>query len=71
MIEIQIITGNAFTEILKVQTLKSGKTSCTCSGLKKNTKYFVRIRDENILYVFTLVLRKEDQDEEETKDSWH
>ena len=55
MIEIQISTDKAFTEILKTKALKSSKTSCTISGLKKNTKYYVRIRvytkDGNIKFV--------------------
>ena len=54
-IEIQISTDKTFTEILKTKTLKSSKTSYTFSGLKKNTKYYVRIRvfteDGNIKYV--------------------
>ena len=55
MIEIQISTDKTFTNILKTKTLKSSKTSYTFSGLKKNTKYYVRIRvyteEGNIKYV--------------------
>ena len=55
MIEVQISTDKAFTEILKTKALKSSKTSYTFSGLKKNTKYYVRIRvyteDGNVKYV--------------------
>ena len=54
-IEIQISTDKTFTEILKTKTLKSSKTSYTFSGLKKNTKYYVRIRvyteEEGVKYV--------------------
>ena len=55
MIEVQISTDKSFAEILQTKTLKSSKTSCTFSGLQKNTKYYVRIRvfteEGNIKYV--------------------
>ena len=55
MIEVQISTDKSFAEILQTKTMKSSKTSCTFSGLQKNTKYYVRIRvfteEGNIKYV--------------------
>lgn len=43
-IEVQVSTEKSFKTILKKKTVKSSKTSCTIPGLKKNTKYYVRIR---------------------------
>ena len=43
-LEIQVSTSKSFSKIVKKKTVSSGKTSCTFSGLKKNTKYYVRIR---------------------------
>ena len=43
-IQIQVSTDKSFSKIIKKKTVSSGKTSCTISGLKKNTKYYVRIR---------------------------
>ena len=43
-IQVQVSTSKNFTKIVKQKKVKSSKTSCTISGLKKNTKYYVRIR---------------------------
>ena len=43
-IQVQVSTSKNFTKIVKQKKVKSSKTSCTFSGLKKNTKYYVRIR---------------------------
>ena len=43
-IEVQVSTDKNFTKIVKQKKIKSSKTSWTISGLKKNTKYYVRIR---------------------------
>ena len=43
-IQIQVSTDKKFTKIVKKTLLKSTKTSWTIPGLKKNTKYWVRIR---------------------------
>ena len=54
-IEIQVSTNKHFTKIVKSKKVKSSKTSYTVSGLKKNTKYYVRIRaytkSGNTIYV--------------------
>ena len=43
-IQVQVSTDKNFSKIAKQKKVKSSKTSCTISGLKKNTKYYVRIR---------------------------
>ena len=43
-IEIQFSTDKKFRKNVKSKFVSSGKTSYTISGLKKNTKYYVRIR---------------------------
>ena len=43
-IQVQVSTDKNFSKITKQKKVKSSKTSCTISGLKKNTKYYVRIR---------------------------
>ena len=43
-IQIQVSTDKKFTKIVKKTLLKSTKASWTIPGLKKNTKYWVRIR---------------------------
>ena len=43
-IQIQVSTDKQFTKIVKKKIISSSKTSWTISGLKKNTKYYVRIR---------------------------
>ena len=43
-IQIQVSTDPEFQTILKTKLVSSKKKSCTISGLKKNTKYFIRIR---------------------------
>ncbi len=43
-IQIQVSTDKKFTKIVKKTLLKSTKTSWSIPGLKKNTKYWVRIR---------------------------
>ena len=54
-IQIQVSTDKNFTTIVKEKILKNSKTSWTIPGLKKNTKYFVRIRaytkDGNVINV--------------------
>ena len=54
-IQIQVSTDKNFTKIVKKKTLSSKKTSWTIPGLKKNTKYYVRIRaytkDGNVINV--------------------
>ena len=43
-IQIQVSLDKSFSKLVKDKTISSGKTSYTISGLKKNTKYYVRIR---------------------------
>ena len=43
-IQIQVSTDKSFSKIVKKKTVSSSKSSCTISGLKKNTKYYIRIR---------------------------
>ena len=43
-IEIQYSTDKKFKNNVKSKFVSSGKTSYTISGLKKNTKYYVRVR---------------------------
>lgn len=43
-IEIQFSTDKKFRKNVKSKFVSSGKTSYTISGLKKNTKYYVRVR---------------------------
>ena len=43
-IQIQVSTDKKFTKIVRKTLLKSTKTSWTIPGLKKNTKYWVRVR---------------------------
>ena len=43
-IEIQYSTDKKFRKNVKSKFVSSGKTSYTISGLKKNTKYYVRVR---------------------------
>ena len=43
-IEIQISTDPEFRTILKTKLVKSTKKSYTFSGLKKNTRYYIRVR---------------------------
>lgn len=54
-IEIQVSTDKNFKKIIADKTVSSGKTSITIKGLKKSTKYYVRIRaytkSGKILYV--------------------
>ena len=54
-IQIQYSTDKTFKTGVKTKWAKKGKTSYTISGLKKSTKYYVRIRaykkDGNITYV--------------------
>ena len=54
-IEIQYSTDKTFQTDVKTKWAKKGKASYTIKGLKKNTKYWVRIRawkkDGNIIYV--------------------
>ena len=54
-IQIQYSTDKTFKTGVKTKWAKKGKTSYTISGLKKNTKYYVRIRaykkSGNIIYV--------------------
>ena len=54
-IEIQYSTDKTFQTDVKTKWAKKGKASYTIKGLKKNTKYWVRIRawkkDGNITYV--------------------
>ena len=54
-IQIQVSTDKNFTTIVKEKFLKSSKSSWTIPGLKKNTKYYVRIRaytkDGNVINV--------------------
>ena len=60
-IQIQVSTDKNFTTIVKEKLLKNTKTSWTIPGLKKNTKYFVRIRaytkDGNTIYVSKWVIK--------------
>ena len=42
--EIQVSTDKQFTKIVRKKLVSSKKTSWTIPGLKKNTKYYVRIR---------------------------
>ena len=55
MIEVQVSPDKSFQTDVITKRLKSSKTSVSVSGLKKNTKYYVRIRvyteDGNIRYV--------------------
>ena len=46
-IEIQVSTDPDFVNIVKSKILSSKKTSYTVPGLKKNTRYFIRIRAYN------------------------
>ena len=54
-IQIQVSTDKKFTKIVKKKLLKNTKASCVIPGLKRNTKYWVRIRayrkSGNIIYV--------------------
>ena len=43
-IQIQVAADKAFQNIVSEKYVKSSKTSVSVSGLKKNTKYYVRIR---------------------------
>ena len=53
--QIQYSTDKNFKTGVKTKWAKKGKNSCTISGLKKNTKYWVRIRaykkDGNTVFV--------------------
>ena len=42
--QIQVSTDPEFRTILKTKFVKSTKSSCTFGNLKKNTKYYIRIR---------------------------
>ena len=54
-IQVQVSTDKAFQNIVAEKILKNTKTSVSISGLKKKTKYYVRIRvfreEGNIRYV--------------------
>ena len=43
-IQIQVSLDKSFSKLVKEKIVSSGKTSWTIPGLKKNTKYYVRIR---------------------------
>ena len=43
-IQVQVAADKAFQNIVSEKYVKSSKTSVSVSGLKKNTKYYVRIR---------------------------
>ena len=43
-VQVQCATDKTFKNIVKTTTVKKSKTSAKITGLKKNTKYYVRVR---------------------------
>ena len=61
-IQIQVSTDPGFQNIVKTKLVNSKKKSCTISGLKKKTKYYIRVRaytetEDGIKYVSEWVIK--------------